>query len=147
MSFNKKGENSAKKRMKGIFYITFIVLLSSFSNAVVQIPCDFQNTPRGYECRLPDVDLSIFDDFAIIGGTHLPGQSDATVFSFMSVNNNFPYFPTRHIARFPALRHIKVSGSLIPNLFPGAVGGSKKIISEIYFNFMKIYFNFMKNNL
>jgi Leucine-rich repeat (LRR) protein len=105
--------------MRAVAYV--IVLFIACANAVVHVPCDFADTPRGYECRLPDVDLSLFDEFAIIGGTHLPNRNDGMVVSFMSVNNNFRYFPTSDLVRFPGLRSIKISGSEITEILPLAV--------------------------
>lgn len=91
-------------------YIIFLAILVGYANGQVMIPCNFNMTQaRGYECRLPDVDLSQFDNFTIVGGTHLPGLGDANVESFFSVHNNFREFPTADLARFQFLRHIKVS--------------------------------------
>jgi hypothetical protein len=94
--------------MKEVSYVIFLILFVGFTNGQVVIPCNFNNTARGYECRLPDVDLSQFDSFVISGDTHLPGMTDAMVDSFFSIHNNFQTFPTSHLVRFPNLRHIKV---------------------------------------
>lgn len=106
--------------MKIAIYITLLIF-GCASAQVTQIPCEFDDTPRGYECRMPDVDLSVFNAFSCVGGTHLAGRTDANVVSFMSINNNFASFPTACIARFINLRHIKVSGSLLTELPAGAV--------------------------
>lgn len=96
--------------MKEVSYIILLILFIGYSNGQVVIPCNFNQTQaRGYECRLPDVDLSQFESFVIGGDTHLPGMNDGMVESFFSIHNNFATFPTVHIARFPNLRHIKVN--------------------------------------
>lgn len=98
--------------MKEFSYVIFLFLFIGYSSGQVEISCNFNITERGYECRLPDVDLSQFDNFTITGGTHLPGMNDGMVESFFSVHNNFQIFPTVHLQRFPALRYIKVSNIL-----------------------------------
>lgn len=115
--------------MKGKSYIIILALfIIGQSNAQVVIPCIFNITQqRGYECRLPDVDLSVFDDFIIGGDVHLPGQSDQTVVSFFSSHNNFRYFPTSHLQRFPMLNHIKITESLIEELPVDSVAGRPQL--------------------
>lgn len=103
-------------------YIILLLLIIGYSNAQVIIPCNFNITSaRGYECRLPDVDLSQFESFVIGGDTHLQGMNDGMVDSFFSIHNNFQNFPTIHLQRFPNLRHIKVSESLITEIPAGAI--------------------------
>lgn len=114
--------------MKTAGYV--ILLFIASVSAQVQIPCEFAQTPRGYECRLPDVDLSTFPEFTLVGGTHLPGQNDQTVASFMSLNNNFHFFPTAGLARFPGLRHIKISGSEITEL-PALAVANRPLLETI----------------
>lgn len=110
-------------KMKDVSYIIILALfIIGYSNAQVVIPCNFNVTSaRGYECRLPDVDLSQFDSFVIGGDTHLQGMNDNMVESFFSIHNNFQEFPTTHIQRFPNLRHIKVSESLLTDIPAGAI--------------------------
>jgi len=109
--------------MKDVSYIIILsLLIIGYSNAQVVIPCNFNmTTARGYECRLPDVDLSQFESFIIGGDTHLGGMNDLMVESFFSIHNNFQYYPTIHLQRFPNLRHIKVSESLITEIPAGAI--------------------------
>lgn len=119
------------KEVNYIILFTLLIIGSSNINAQVVIPCNFNQTVRGYECRLPDVDLSQFDNFTIGGDTHLPGFNDGMVESFFSIHNNFRYFPTAHIQRFQNLRHIKVSESLIEELPAGAIAnrGGLEVLS------------------
>ncbi|KAG5670092.1 hypothetical protein PVAND_000376 [Polypedilum vanderplanki] len=108
--------------MKTVAYIILLFLIAQNANAQVrQVACIFSQTPRGYECRLPDVDLSTLDQFEIVGGEHIPPNTDANVVSFMSMNNNFEVFPTNHLERFPNLQQIHITGSRIPELPPHSI--------------------------
>lgn len=88
------------------------LLIAAFffgSNSAVEVPCIFLMTARGYTCRLPDVSL-VDHDYWLTGGEHLTGQTDDTVVSFVSINNNFRHVPS--LFRFRFLRHIHISGSM-----------------------------------
>lgn len=101
--------------------ICIILSLCATAHAVIDIPCILGFSDSEYTCRLPQVDLAQFDQFFISSQGHLPGQSDATIASFVSINNNFQYFPTTHISRFTGLASIKITGSNITDLPPMSI--------------------------
>lgn len=101
--------------------ICIILSLCAAAHGQIDIPCILGFSDNEYTCRLPQVDLAQFDNFVITSANHLPGQSDATVQSFVSINNNFQYFPTTHISRFTGLVAIKITGSNITELPPQSI--------------------------
>ncbi|CAG9807351.1 unnamed protein product [Chironomus riparius] len=101
--------------------ICIILSLCAATHGQIDIPCILGFSDNEYTCRLPQVDLAQFDTFVITSANHLPGQSDATVVSFVSINNNFQYFPTTHISRFTNLAAIKITGSNITDLPPQSI--------------------------
>ncbi|XP_070502996.1 leucine-rich repeat-containing protein 15-like [Chironomus tepperi] len=101
--------------------ICIILSLCAAAHGQIDIPCILGFSDGEYTCRLPQVDLASFDNFIITSANHLPGQSDATIASFVSINNNFQYFPTGHISRFTGLVGIKITGSNITELPPNSI--------------------------
>ena len=104
---------------KNLFILLVFGFIGNSTADQVQVPCTFSNTIRGYTCRLPSVNLAD-QDYIIVGGNHLPGFNDASVVSFVSINNNLRSFPL--LSRFSNLQHIQVTGSLIERLEENDIG-------------------------
>jgi Leucine-rich repeat (LRR) protein len=114
LSFVVKGRTkSFMMEFKQFAVLLVVALIGSSTCERVQVPCTFSNTVRGYTCRLPNINLAD-QDYVIAGGEHLSGFNDASVVSFVSINNNFRSFP--QISRFANLRNIQVTGGLIERL-------------------------------
>lgn len=105
--------------------IIICIILSLASGALTQptinVECDLLFINNVYTCRLPAIDLAAIGDFVISSNNHLQNQNDASVQSFVSVNNNFLSFPTQHLIRFPNLVMIKITGSRITELRQGDI--------------------------
>lgn len=108
-------------KMKALICILLSLSFSAVLHAQTDIPCEFMFAEGEYTCRLPQVDLTRFENFVITSNNHTAGQNDGTVMSFVSINNNFQTFPTQHIARFTNLRAIKITGSVIRELPPQSI--------------------------
>jgi Leucine-rich repeat (LRR) protein len=111
-----------------------ILLIVGFAGSTavrLEIPCNFIDSYRGYTCRLPGKTVGD-NEYEIVGGEHLPRESDDSVVAFSSINNHFRNFPT--LSRFANLRHIEVTGSMIRRLEAADLGSRSALQTLILDN-------------
>lgn len=80
---------------------SFAILFAVSTAQVVSVFCDFNHTPS-YTCNLRG--LNFADDLSqafVIGGNHLPGQSNSDVFNIYIEDSQTPFIVTQLFVSFP----------------------------------------------
>lgn len=119
-----------KHLLRLILFATFFAVSTA---QVVNVPCDFYHTPS-YTCNLRGLEFA--DDLSqtfVIGGIHLPGQSNADVSSIYIEDSQTPFIITQLFASFPNAQVLKITSSGLTRIQPnGFLGGG--MLREVTIN-------------
>lgn len=95
-----------------------------------QIDCVFVRTVANldYTCQLSNIVVNNDEqENIIIGGDHLPGQSNADVFSVRILNSEIPSILTQIFTIFPNIERLEITRGGLTQIQPGAFVDAKNL--------------------